>query len=63
MRGHWELSEPEVRGDGDTSLGKDSYHAFSPCGNAFMPEQISLGKQVNLFRRYFCDHTLSLVLK
>lgn len=43
------MSEPEVKGDGGTPLGKDSYHASSPCGNAFTPEQISLGKQVNLF--------------
>lgn len=63
VRGHWELSEPEEKGDGDVLLGKDSCHASSLCGNAFMPEQVSLGKQVNLFKRCFCDHTLSLVRK
>lgn len=31
-------------------------------GNAFMPEQISLGKQVSLFKRCFCDHTFSFFL-
>lgn len=32
-------------------------------GSACMPEQINLEKQVNLFKRCFCDHTFSLVLK
>lgn len=62
MRGHWELSEPEEKGDGDVLLEKDSCHASSLCGNAFMPEQVSLGKQVNLFKRCFVITHLVLFL-
>lgn len=59
---HWGLSESEGKGDGDALKVRT---AVMPLlhGNAFMPEQISLGKQVNLFKRCFCDHTFSLFLK
>ena len=56
------MSEPEVKGDDDAPLGKDSCHASTPRGNIFMLEQISLWKQVNLFRSSLVDTLLVFYL-
>lgn len=56
------LSEPEGKGDGDALKVRTAVMPLLHW-NAFMPEQISLGKQANLFKISFCDHTFSFVLK
>lgn len=62
VRGRWELSEPEVKGDDDAPLGKGSCHASTPHGNTFMLEQVSLWKQVSPFRSNFVDTLLVFYL-
>lgn len=58
VRSHWELSEPEAKGDDDGPLGEDGCHISLPCGNTCMLAQVSLWKQVNLFRSSFADTVL-----
>lgn len=62
VRSHWELSEPEVKGDDDAPFGEDGCHISLLCGNICMLEQVILGKQVHLFRSSFADTVLVFYL-